>query len=119
MSVFPRLKTGALAQYPVTREFHYSTVAKRFLDTSEQRYRDLSSIKKRWRINLSGLNETELAQLTNFFAEQQGRLGTFDFEDPWTGTVISGCRFDHDRLPVRADGELDMSTQLTIVETLT
>jgi hypothetical protein len=118
MSVFPKLKTGVIAQYPATRELRFSTEIQQFLDTSEQRYRDLRTTRKRWVIDLAQLDEGELAQVLEFFVDRQGRLGTFDFEDPWTGGVVNGCRFEHDNLPLQAEGELDGSAQVTIVETI-
>ncbi len=118
MSTFPTLKTGAIAQYPATRELHFFTEIQKFLDTSEQRYRDFRGAQRRWRIDLSQLDESELARLANFFVETQGRFATFDFKDPWTGMVVSNCRFGEDRLPIHTDDESNSSTELTIVETI-
>ena len=115
MSTFPKLKTGAVAQYPADRQIRHSTFVSRFLDNSEQRHREYSGARTGWIIRLSQLTETELSELTNFFIEQQGRLGTFDFEDPWSGSVISGCRFEQDRLPSVSEEEMDSRIELTII----
>jgi hypothetical protein len=115
MSVFPKLKTGVVAQYPVLREGRFSTVVSRFLDSSEQRFRDCRGLRMRWVIRLAQLDESELQRLTTFFVEQQGRLGGFDFEDPWTGGTVAGCRFEDDQLQVISDGEFDGRTEVTIV----
>jgi hypothetical protein len=115
MSVFPKLKTGVVAQYPVLREERFSTAVSRFLDSSEQRFRDRRGSRLRWVIQLSQLDESELQELTSFFVEQQGRLGGFDFEDPWTGGVVAGCRFEDDQLQVLSDGEFDGRTDVTVV----
>jgi hypothetical protein len=115
MSVFPKLKTGVVAQYPVVRERRFVTAVSRFLDTSEQRFRDSRGGRKRWVIRLEQLDESERQQLTAFFMEQQGRSGAFDFEDPWTGGIVAGCRFESDQLQVLADGELDGRTEVTVV----
>ena len=115
MASFPRLKTGVIAQYPVTRQSRFSTVVTRYLDNSEQRYRDQAGLRRRWVVALSRLNESEAATLMNFFVQQQGRFGSFDFDDPWTGTTVTGCRFEQDRLSVNAKGEFDLSAELTIV----
>ena len=119
MASFPKLKTGVVAQYPVVRESGFSTVVKRYLDNSEQRFRDARALRRRWVVALSKLNESEAAELMNFFVERQGRFGVFDFEDPWTGLTVSGCRFDRDRLPLNSNGELDLSAEMTIVEPAT
>lgn len=116
MAQFPKLKTGAIAQYPVTREQRYSTDVRKFLDCSEQRYRDYGSAKKRWVIALEQLDETEAARLARFFEEQQGRLGTFDFEDPWTGTIVTPCRFGEDRFPTLEHCETRCSVNVTVEE---
>jgi hypothetical protein len=115
MSVFPKLKTGVVAQYPVVREGRFSTVVSRFLDSSEQRFREGRGLRMRWVIQLSQLDESELQRLTMFFVEQQGRLGGFDFEDPWTGGTVAGCSFEDDQLQMISDGEFDGRTEVTIV----
>ena len=116
MPQFPKLKTGAVAQYPATREQRYSTEVEKFLDCTEQRYRNFPSSKRRWSIALNLLDETETARLTNFFEQQQGRLGLFDFEDPWTGTLVLQCRFGEDQFPVQEESESRCALQLTVEE---
>ena len=116
MARFPKLKTGALAQYPVVREHRYSTEVKKFLDCAEQRYRDFGAGRKRWVIYLEKLDETETARLERFFDEQQGRVSTFEFEDPWTGAVIPQCRFAEDRFPMLEECESRCSVQLAVEE---
>ena len=119
MASFPKLKTGVVAQYPVTRVTEFATRVQRYLDLSEQRHRDRSGTRRRWLIELSQLTETELATLVNFFSEHKGRFGSFDFEDPWSGSVVSGCRFEQDRLPTIMNGEANSSAQLTVVGPVT
>jgi hypothetical protein len=115
MSVFPKLKTGVVAQYPVLRTSSFSTAVNRFLDSSEQRFRDYRGLRRRWVVRLSQLDETELQRLSEFFIEQQGRSGLFDFEDPWTGGIVSGCRFEDDQLLAVSEGEFGGMTEVTIV----
>ncbi len=116
MARFPKLKTGAVAQYPAAREQRYSTEVKKFLDCGEQRYRDFAAARRRWVIALELLDETETAQLARFFDQQQGRLSVFEFEDPWTGTVVPACRFGEDRFPVEEEYESRCVVQLTVEE---
>jgi hypothetical protein len=40
MATFPKLKTNAVAQYPASKTARYQNQALRFLDGTEQRYRD-------------------------------------------------------------------------------
>lgn len=115
MSVFPKLKSGVVVQYPVLRASSFSTAVSRFLDSSEQRFRDYRGSRRRWVVRLSQLDEAELGRLREFFAEQQGRSGLFDFEDPWTGSIVSGCRFEGDEMLTVSDGEFDGRTEVTIV----
>jgi hypothetical protein len=116
MARFPKLKSGAVAQYPAERQQVYATEVHRFLDCKEQRYRDFAAGRKRWVIALELLDETEMARLARFFEDQQGRLGTFEFEDPWTGTVVPVCRFGADQLPIREAGEARGVVKLTVEE---
>lgn len=116
MGQFPKLRTGAAAQYPSGLENRYASEIVRFLDNSEQRYRDAAAPRRRWVIRLSQLDEGELAALANFFHAQQGRLGRFDFEDPWTGAVISGCRFDQDQFHAEFTGEFGCECVVQVIE---
>lgn len=50
--MFPTLKTGATLQYPAQRATAFSTDVVRFVDGSEQRFRD---IKRRLSSGLSNL----------------------------------------------------------------
>jgi len=116
MATFPKLKTGVVAQYPAVREQRYATEVHRFLDASEQRYRDLAAGRKRWTIHLQQLDETETARLLCFFAEQQGRLGLFEFEDPFSGAVVAQCRFADDRISILEECESRCELRLTVEE---
>lgn len=116
MDRFPKLRTGAAAQYPSAREHRFANEVVRFLDNTEQRYRDAAAARRRWVIRLTQLDEGEMAELANFFHKQQGRLGRFEFEDPWTGTIISDCRFDQDHLLADGAGEFDCESAVTIIE---
>ena len=116
MARFPKLKTGAVARYPAVREQSYSTEVKKFLDCSEQRYRDFGGARKRWIIALDKLDETETARLARFFEEQQGRLGVFEFEDPWTGAVVAQCRFGEDEFPTLEEYESQCAVRLIVEE---
>ena len=95
---FPKLKTGAIAQYPTTKEYRFATATQRFVDGTEQRYRDVRGSRQRWIVNLSRLDAGEIAELQEFFRIEQGHFGEFDVEDPWTQMVISKCHFEQDAL---------------------
>ncbi len=70
----------------------------RFLDGSEQRYRDAAGTLHRWVIQLDELDESEMAAFQQFFENVQGRLGSFVFIDPWDGTEYANCSLADDEL---------------------
>ncbi len=96
MSDFPLLKTGAVLQYPARKELAFSTRVLRFLDGSEQRFREYGAPLRRWVIQLDLLDEAELSALERFFQTQQGALGDFSFTDPWDGTEYESCSIADD-----------------------
>jgi hypothetical protein len=116
MASFPALKTGAVAQYPSDRARRFSTQVNRFLDGSEQRFRGFGAPLKRWLIRLERLDERELARLEVFFVEQSGRTGTFDFTDPWDGTVHLNCSFESDALTADYRGQSDGAASVVVKE---
>jgi len=98
MQQFPLLKTGAVAQYPIRRLTAFSTRILRYLDGSEQRFRLLHSPIRKWVVNLSLLDESEIAEIQKFYASLQGDVGRFEFTDPWTGIVYANCSLEMDEL---------------------
>lgn len=115
---FPKLKTGAAVQYPAELIQSSASEVHRFLDSSEQRYRDRGAVRRRWRIRLTLLDEVELAALRVFFVAQRGRAGLFEFEDPWSGIVVSNCRFGTDSWSYGSAGELRNDSEIEIVEVI-
>ena len=96
MATFPKLRTGAVMQYPATRSLRFAQDALRFLDGSEQRYRDCPSVLRRCNIRLDLADEGELAALERFFLENQGAFGSFAFDDPWDGVEYGECSLEDD-----------------------
>ncbi|HYM06117.1 MAG TPA: DUF2460 domain-containing protein [Terriglobales bacterium] len=118
-ATFPTLKSGAVAQYPATKAIRYSTYVVRFLDGSDQRYRQFTPPLRRWTIKLDMLDEAELSALEQFFMAQQGRFETFAFVDPWTQATIASCSLDQDSLEFSLSGEALGATSLVVVENRT
>ena len=98
MSDFPTLNTGAVMQYPAARDTRFSTQIVRFVDGSEQRFRDFGVSLRRWIIQLDQLTETEMASMRNFFRAQRGAAGTFSFTDPWDSTQHADCSLEGDEM---------------------
>jgi hypothetical protein len=116
MAAFPILKTGVVAQYPATRSAEYRNQCVRFLDGSEQRYRDSSGPLHRWVISLTLLDESEREALVEFFEELTGTFGSFSFTDPWDSHVYADCSLANDDIEVRSLAEMRGATSLTVME---
>ena len=118
MATFPRLKTSAIAQYPVARRERFQNQTVRFVDGSEQRYRDSAGARVEWEIQLSQLHEGELAAIEEFFLANQGAFGSFSFTDPWDGAVYDNCSVAADELALVTVAEMRGSTSLTVVRNI-
>ena len=94
MSDFPVLKSGAVLQIPAVRSTTFSTDIVRFLDGTEQRFRDYAQPRHRWIVNLDRLDETEIQRIREFIRRQNGKVGIFSFTDPWDGTEYPHCSFE-------------------------
>jgi Conserved hypothetical protein 2217 (DUF2460) len=116
MANFPKLRTGAAAQYPAARTVSYSTQISQFVDGSEQRFRNYAKPLHKWTIQLDLLDDGEMAELENFFLDNSGRLGTFSFTDPWDNTVYSSCSVQQDQFQLSLRAEAQAGTQLIIQE---
>jgi hypothetical protein len=116
MADFPKLKTGAVAQYPITRDTRLRNQTVRFLDGSAQRYRDTGAVRRRWVIRLDLLDEGESAAFQEFFAAVQGAYATFTFTDPWDGHAYENCRLESDTADFTAAGEMQGSITLTVTQ---
>ena len=116
MATFPALKTNAVAQYPATRAIRFQNQTLRFLDGTEQRYRDSAGPLHQWEILLDELDEAEMTALEAFFLANQGAFAVFPFKDPWDGQTYNNCSLAGDQMDLRHTGELLGATRLTIVE---
>jgi hypothetical protein len=114
MNRFPKLQTGAVAQYPAARRTVYSTWIGQFVDGSEQRFREYPAALRRWLIDLRMLTSREVAEIREFFGSEQGRAGKFEFEDPWDAEIFENCSFESDEHEVRWEGEEMGRTRIVI-----
>ena len=115
MPSFPKLKTGAVAQYPAHKAVRFSTQVLRFLDGSDQRYRGWAGPLCQWQIALRLLDEQEMRSVEQFFEENAGCFGNFEFTDPWDGQVYPNCSLASDQLPLDLLAELRGATTLTVL----
>jgi hypothetical protein len=116
MPAFPKLKTNAVAQYPAQRTDWRQNQTLRFVDGGMQRYRDCFGTRHRWTIRLDQLDESEMAEMEQFFAASEGRYSSFAFADPWDGTVYPNCSLGSDELDLSWQAEMRGGTVLTITE---
>jgi hypothetical protein len=114
--MFPTLKTGAVMQYPAKRTLQFNTDTIRYLDGTEQRFRDNPSVLHSWTIQLDLLDEGELDALDQFFLSNQGRFASFSFTDPWDGTVYPNCSLKADNFAFQLRGEMRGNSTLTVCE---
>ena len=114
MSTFPQLKTGAVIQYPATREIRSATRVLTFVDGSEQRYRERAAPLRRWVIRLDLLDEEEIRRIEEFFVSEQGRFGSFVFVDPWDGREFANCSLEADRMTAEYQQEAQVKVALVV-----
>ena len=115
MAEFPKLRTGAVLQYPGTRRLDFASEVLRFVDGSSQSFR-VSAALRRWEIRLDALDESEIAAIEQFFADNEGEFGSFAFTDPWDGTEYTDCSLEAKLLETQALGEMRSRTSLEIRE---
>ena len=94
----------------------YQNQIVRFLDGSEQRYRDAAGPLHEWEIPLAQLDEAEMAAFSAFLDANQGAFASFSFTDPWDSTAYPNCSLAADELGVTAAAEMNGSTRLTVRE---
>ncbi|HWC99460.1 MAG TPA: DUF2460 domain-containing protein [Candidatus Sulfopaludibacter sp.] len=114
--MFPKLKSGAVAQYPATKNVQFQNQTLRFVDGGEQRYRGWAEPLRRWTIRLDALDESEMAAVEYFFVQNQGQCGTFSFTDPWDGAVHANCSLASEELSLEWTDEMRGRTSLTVIE---
>lgn len=116
MATFPTLKTGAVMQYPATATLRYANQLLRFVDGSEQRYREYSAPLHEWVIRLDLLDEEEMKALETFFLEQQGQFASFSFVDPKDNTTYPDCSLMIDDFVFTLNGERRGQTSVVVKE---
>ena len=114
MSDFPQLNTGAIMQYPAARRTNFLTAVTRFVDGSEQRFRQFPKPVTFWVIQLHLLAQNELERLQKFYIDNQGSAGSFRFVDPWDSSVYPDCSFVEETFTWQLAEESRAQTVMTI-----
>lgn len=115
MAEFPRLKTGAVAQYGLSRELRGAVRVLAFLDGTEQRYR-MTRNRRRWTIALDQLDEGEAAAVDGFVRRHLETLESFAFTDPWNGATYAACVVEAQEHELEARAAGDCRIRLTVAE---
>jgi hypothetical protein len=116
MSTYPTLKTGAPSQYPLTRLLKCRTHIVRFVDGSEQRFRELRGPLHTWVIGLEILDDAEMQKFFEFVESVRGAAGSFSFRDPVDGSVYSHCTLETDAAEFAWDSDDKGRMQLIVRE---
>lgn len=114
MLPFPTLKTGAVAQYPLSVLVEYRADIVWFLDGSEQRFRNSPSVLRQWEIKLDKLDEQEMANVQQFFVANGGAQNSFAFTDPSSQLEYPNCSLVGDSLELTYTELLSGKTTMRI-----
>ena len=80
--VFPQLRSGAIASYPLQKNLRYRTVVNEVPGKHQVRYFDPGSQECEWVLSYEDLDDEELSTLAGFFERCQGQLRSFTFCEP-------------------------------------
>ncbi len=116
MNEFPRLKTGAKWQYPTTKLLEFKTTVMKFVDGSEQRYREMAGPLRQWSVELRLLDEQEWQAIQGLFEANDGAYGKFAFGDPWNESEQVECSFGSDELQMELEGESQVRSVVKLRE---
>jgi len=114
---FPRLSSGAVAQYGSPMGSVWPAQVIRFLDGTDQRFLSSDSPLRRWLIDLRLLNESEVAAVEAFFNAVSGEFLLFIFPDPISGVGVPNCRVGAPELISEYQGVDIAATSIWVVET--
>jgi hypothetical protein len=88
MLYFPQLSSGALTQYPISKQRSFRTIANATADGRTIKAPDYGSAEIAWEMRHSGLTDDELAELKTLFQAAEGRLNHFTFLDPMSNLLM-------------------------------
>ena len=88
MLYFPQLASGAVGQYPVSKNLVQRTITNTLPDGSVVKYADPGAPFVQWNLQFQGLADSEAALLQQFFATCEGQLNAFTFTDPLSNLLL-------------------------------
>jgi len=82
MLYFPQLASGAVGQYPISKNLVQRTITNTLPDGSTIKYADPGAPMVQWQLQFQELSDSEIALLQQFYAACEGQLNAFTFADP-------------------------------------
>jgi len=82
MLYYPQLASGAVSQFPVSRNARLRTVSNQLPGGFSIRMADGGAQKVQWQLRYAGLTDGERASIESLFGASEGQLNTFVFLDP-------------------------------------
>lgn len=110
---FPRLRTNAIAQYPLRTHLEFRTRILLHVDGTEQRFPQFAKSERSWIVLLQRLDDQELAVLRQFYLDVQRSGMPFAFTDG-DGVVHPECYFAGETFETSAEGESQLAAKLII-----
>ncbi len=112
---FPTLKSGNTVFYPLVEGHSFGTGVHRFLDDSEQRWRNRLSLR-RFVLTCNDINAYDVSSIRTFFRSQAGQ-----FDNGWDitigGVTYSNMAFDQDNFPIVENKRNRMGLTFQVVQT--
>ena len=113
LGTFPLLSSGARVQLPYSYSRAFDNVSVE-TDGGRYSYYNRASSYRTWTVGGPFLLDTEAQALWDFFRRARGKLTTFAFVDPDSGTSYPSCRFGSDQLDWTINGRDNNALQTTV-----
>jgi hypothetical protein len=122
---YPTLSFGGVAEQPFDQDTEFLTDVNQNEFGPQYQYSYYSSglsvypnsPLKSWKISYGLLTDADIVLLENMFVSTQGRLYSFTFTDPLSGTSYQHVRMDQDQLSIRHLTVNQKSTEITLRQT--
>lgn len=107
---------GSLARYPLSRKFEFATRTVKFADFSRQTFAQLANPLGAWVLNLSLLQDQEVADWMNFYETAQGAATPFTFVDPWDNLLLYSEQQENSPWVVGGGGTISVASSSAVAD---
>jgi len=118
MFIFPDSLSQLVFQYPTVKQTAFSTQVSRFVGGGEQRYQIAGSERRQWTAQPLILSDEAMTELELFFLSVGGTATSFQFTDPWDGTIYPICYFKDDPFTRSINASGRNAVLFTVIEGL-